>query len=53
MDRRLVASRNQMKPGRPFERRRDAVGVMLAVGDGVRRLRGGERVACSRWPDAQ
>ena len=52
MDTLMVAGRYQMKPALPFVPGTDAAGVVLAVGDGVGRLRVGDRVACSVWHGA-
>lgn len=49
MDTLIVAGRYQMKPTLPFVPGSDAAGVVLAVGDGVRSVRVGDRVACSHW----
>jgi NADPH2:quinone reductase len=49
MDTLMVAGRYQMKPALPFVPGSDAAGVVLAVGDGVQRVRAGDRVACSHW----
>ena len=49
MDTLIVAGRYQMKPTLPFVPGSDAAGVVLAVGDGVRSVRAGDRVACSDW----
>ena len=49
MDTLIVTGRYQMKPDLPFVPGSDAAGVVLAVGDGVRRVREGDRVACSHW----
>ena len=49
MDTLMVAGRYQMKPALPFVPGSDAAGIVLAVGDGVRSVRVGERVACSHW----
>jgi NADPH2:quinone reductase len=49
MDTLLVAGRYQMKPALPFVPGSDAAGVVMAVGDGVERVRVGDRVACSGW----
>ncbi|ARN21539.1 NADPH:quinone oxidoreductase family protein [Piscinibacter gummiphilus] len=49
MDTLMVAGRYQMKPALPFVPGSDAAGVVLAVGDGVRHVRVGDRVACSHW----
>lgn len=45
----MVAGRYQMKPALPFVPGSDAAGVVLAIGDGVQRVRVGDRVACSHW----
>ena len=49
MDTLMVCGRYQMKPALPFVPGSDAAGVVLAVGDGVGRVRVGDRVACSHW----
>jgi NADPH2:quinone reductase len=49
MDTLIVAGRYQMKPALPFVPGSDAAGVVLAIGDGVRSVRVGDRVACSDW----
>src|SRR4051812_38231133 len=49
MDTLVVAGRYQMKPALPFVPGTDAAGVVLAVGEGVQRIRVGDRVACSHW----
>jgi NADPH2:quinone reductase len=49
MDTLMVAGRYQMKPALPFVPGSDAAGVVLAIGDGVQRVRVGDRVACSHW----
>ena len=49
MDTLMVAGRYQMKPALPFVPGSDAAGVVLAVGEGVQRVRVGDRVACSHW----
>src|SRR5262252_2277191 len=49
MDTLIVAGRYQMKPALPFVPGSDAAGVVLAVGDGVERVRVGDRVVCSDW----
>ena len=49
MDTLMVAGRYQMKPDLPFVPGTDAAGVVLAIGDGVRSVRIGDHVACSRW----
>ncbi|HZW74131.1 MAG TPA: NADPH:quinone oxidoreductase family protein [Caldimonas sp.] len=49
MDTLIVAGRYQMKPTVPFVPGSDAAGVVLAIGDGVRSVRVGDRVACSDW----
>ncbi|MEP6789899.1 MAG: NADPH:quinone oxidoreductase family protein [Ramlibacter sp.] len=49
MDTLMVAGRYQMKPALPFVPGSDAAGIVLAVGDGVHRVRVGDRVACSHW----
>jgi len=49
MDTLMVAGRYQMKPTLPFVPGTDAAGVVLAIGDGVRRVAVGDRVACSHW----
>ena len=49
MDTLMVAGSYQMKPALPFVPGSGAAGVVLAVGDGVARVRVGDRVACSHW----
>lgn len=49
MDTLMVAGRYQMKPALPFVPGSDAAGIVLAVGDGVERVRVGDRVASSHW----
>ena len=49
MDTLMVAGRYQMKPALPFVPGSDAAGVVLAVGDGVRHVHVGDRVACGHW----
>ena len=49
MDTLMVAGRYQMKPALPFVPGSGAAGIVLAVGDGVERVRVGDRVACSHW----
>jgi NADPH2:quinone reductase len=49
MDTLMVAGRYQMKPALPFGPGSDTAGVVLAVGDGVQRVRVGDCVACSHW----
>lgn len=49
MDTLVVAGNYQMRPVLPFVPGSGAAGIVLAVGDGVERLRVGDRVACSHW----
>ncbi|MEP6872981.1 MAG: NADPH:quinone oxidoreductase family protein [Burkholderiales bacterium] len=49
MDTLMVAGLYQRKPDLPFVPGTDAAGVVLAVGDGVRHVRVGDRVARSDW----
>lgn len=49
MDTLMVAGRYQMKPALPFVPGSGAAGIVLTVGDGVERVRPGDRVACSHW----
>ena len=49
MDTLMVAGSYQMRPALPFVPGSGAAGVVLAVGDGVERMRVGDRVACSHW----
>ena len=49
MDTLMVAGSYQMKPALPFVPGSGAAGIVLAVGDGVERVRVGDRVACSHW----
>jgi NADPH2:quinone reductase len=49
MDVLMVTGRYQMKPTLPFVPGSDAAGVVLALGDGVRSVCVGDRVACSHW----
>lgn len=49
MDTLIVSGRYQLKPVLPFVPGSDAAGIVLAVGEGVQRVRVGDRVACSHW----
>jgi NADPH:quinone reductase len=49
MDVLMVTGRYQTKPTLPFVPGSDAAGVVLALGDGVRSVCVGDRVACSHW----
>jgi NADPH2:quinone reductase len=49
MDTLMVAGSYQMRPVLPFVPGSGAAGIVLAVGDGVQRVRVGDRVARSYW----
>jgi NADPH2:quinone reductase len=49
MDTLMVSGLYQLKPALPFVPGSDAAGIVLAVGEGVQRVRVGDRVACSHW----
>ena len=49
MDTLMVAGNYQMRPALPFVPGSGAAGIVLAVGNGVERVRIGDRVACSHW----
>ena len=52
MDCLLVSGQYQMKPPTPFVPETDGAGIVQAVGDGVTRVKPGDRVACSDWTGA-
>ena len=49
MDVLMAAGNYQMRPPLPFVPGTDASGVVAAVGEGVTRLKVGDRVACGSW----
>lgn len=49
MDTLIVAGRYQLKPALPFVPGSDAAGIVRAVGEGVRSVKPGDRVACTHW----
>ena len=49
MDTLMVAGSYQMRPALPFVPGSGAAGIVLGVGDGVGRVRVGDRVASSHW----
>jgi NADPH2:quinone reductase len=49
MDHLLVSGLYQMRPSTPFVPGTEAAGVVVAVGEGIRRFRPGDRVACMGW----
>ena len=49
MDQLMVSGLYQMRPPTPFVPGTEASGVVAAVGDKVRNVRPGDRVACSSW----
>jgi NADPH2:quinone reductase len=49
MDCLLVSGGYQMRPPTPFVPGTEGAGVVIAVGEGVRGIRPGDRVACGTW----
>jgi len=52
MDLLMAQGKYQMRPELPYVPGSDAAGIVVAVGDGVTRLRAGDRVACGNWHGA-
>ena len=49
MDHLMVSGLYQMRPPMPFVPGTEAAGVVVAVGEDVRKFRPGDRVACGNW----
>jgi NADPH2:quinone reductase len=52
MDLLMAQGKYQMRPELPYVPGSDAAGIVVAVGEGVTRLRAGDRVACGNWHGA-
>jgi NADPH:quinone reductase len=49
MDYLMICGGYQMRPNLPYAPGTDAAGVVIACGEGVDRVRPGDRVSCANW----